>query len=101
MNESTTSEGQSPVPELAPAQRKLPRLRFPAICLLIFWVLSFVLPAVDKPYFVSFMSTLACTSLLNLLFLGWWWFNRGLRLWEKAAGFVLLIAEAWIVGTLS
>ena len=92
------------IPELAPhppaAPRMLPRLRFPCWCLLIFWVLGFGVSMLNKPYFVGFMYGLASGGLLTLLFLAWWFFSRGLKLWEKAAGFALMLGEACIVGTL-
>jgi outer membrane protein assembly factor BamB len=79
----------------------LPRLRFPFLCLLIFWLLSFLVGALNKPYFVGFMYSMASAALVTLLFVGWWWLNRGLRIWEKCAGFALIILEAWIVGKFS
>jgi outer membrane protein assembly factor BamB len=44
------------------------------------------------------MAGLALSGLITLLFTGWWWFNRRLRLWEKAAGFGLFLSEAFVVG---
>src|SRR5215510_11698626 len=101
MNESTSLDLQTSGAGSAPLARKLPRLRFPAVFLLIFWALSFIAAAIDKPYFVGFMYTLASTALVTLLFLGWWWFNRSLRLSEKCAGFAVLVVEAWVVGRFS
>jgi len=54
--------------------------------------------AFDKPYFVGFMLALAFSGLAILLFFGWWWFNRGLSLWEKLAGFSLLVLELVLAG---
>jgi outer membrane protein assembly factor BamB len=97
MNEQTTLN--QPVPEQGqpPAAPKRLRLKFPFLCLLTFWLLTFVVARINKPYFVGFLSGLALASLITLLFLGWWWFNRGLRLREKAAGFAIIIIEAWLV----
>jgi len=103
MNEPTPSA--SPTPEAqtptAAAPGNLPRLRFPFICLLIFWGLTLAIGPLNKPYFFGFMFSLISTALLTLLFFGWWWFNRGLRLWEKSAGFALIIAEAVLVSRFS
>jgi len=98
MNEPSTIDNRP----LEQAERRpadhLPRLRFPFVCLAGFWLLTFVLARFDKPYFVGFMSGLALSGLLTLLFMGWWWFNRRLRLWEKTAGFGLILFEAYLVG---
>ena len=100
MNEPILVDQQTPEPEKTPP-RELARLRFPAVCLLIFWLLYFVMSALDKPYFVGFMYGLASTGLITLLFFLWWWFNRRLRMWEKCAGFAFMLGEAWIVGRFS
>jgi len=97
MNESTPLASPDPSRN-SPAPGDLPRLRFPTICVVVFWLLSFVVGMINKPYFVGFMYGLGSTGLLTLLILGWWWFNRGLRRWEKWAGFALIIGEAWLVG---
>jgi len=98
MNEPSTIDNRP----LEQAERRpadhLPRLRLPFVCLASFWLLTFVLARFDKPYFVGFMSGLALSGLLTLLFMGWWWFNRRLRLWEKTAGFGLILFEACLVG---
>jgi outer membrane protein assembly factor BamB len=98
MNEPTSSAGQLPGRETAADGRTLPRLRLPFVSLLVFWILSVVVARLNKPYFVGFMYGLLATGLITLLFFGWWWFNRGLRFWEKCAGFVLLVGEAVLVG---
>ncbi len=86
--------------ETAVANR-VPRLRFPVLCVLIFWVASFVVGAFDKPYFFGFLYEIASSSLVTLCFLVWWWFNRRLRYSEKFLGFALMAGEAWVVGRLS
>src|SRR5678815_3198769 len=96
MNEPSTIDNRpSEQAERRPVDH-LPRLRFPFVCLAGFWLLTFVLARFDKPYFVGFMSGLALSGLLTLLLMGWWWFNRRLRLWEKAAGFGLILLEAYL-----
>jgi outer membrane protein assembly factor BamB len=101
LNKPAPSEQLMPEQEEPPVARNLPRLRFPFICLVGFWALTFAATTVNKPYFVGFMIGLALGGLLTLSFLGWWWFNRSLRLWEKTAGFALLIGEAALVAKLS
>ena len=76
MNEPMLADQQTPEPEQIRPARKLPRLRFPAVCLLIFWLLYFGVSALDKPYFVGFMYGLASTGLITLFFFLWWWCRR-------------------------
>jgi outer membrane protein assembly factor BamB len=99
MNQPETLD--RPVPEPVPAGAPRLRLRFPSICLLVFWVAFFVVGAFNKPYFFGFLYGMASALVVTLLFFGWWWLNRGLRLWEKCAGFALVILEAWLVGRFS
>jgi hypothetical protein len=101
MNELASLDQRTAEPRTAQSLRNLPRLRFPAACLIIFWTLFLVMSALDKPYFVGFMYGLASTGLLTLLFVLWWWFSRGLRWWEKSTGFAFMLAEAWVVGRFS
>src|SRR5579872_750240 len=98
MNEPTTLPQPAPEQEGTAASRDFPRLRFPFACLLAFWLLTFALKAINKPYFVGFMAGLALAGLITLTFLGWWSFNRRLRLWDKAAGFALMVTGAVLVG---
>src|SRR5262245_8860751 len=97
MNESMVENSETIASTVKPERNPL-KLRFPAICLLLFWVISLVVARLDKPYFLGFLYGLASTFLISVLFLGWWWFNRSLRLLEKAIGFLLLVGEALVVG---
>src|SRR5438552_16201302 len=99
MNEPSALPGQRE--ETAPARRDFLRLRFPFLCLLVFWLASFAVEALDKPYFVGFLYGLLSATLITLLFLGWWAFNRGLRPSEKLLGFALVVGEAWLLGKFS
>lgn len=89
------------IPEATSAPRSLPRLRFPVICLLSFWVLTLVAGAFDKTYFVGFILGMGSATLVTLLFLGWWWCNRGFRFVEKLLGFLFVVIAAVLVGKLS
>src|SRR5215469_5323237 len=82
-------------------QRPRPRLVFPTLCLLIFWVASFVVGAFNKPYFFGFIYGMVSALLVTLLFFGWWWFNRGLTWRDKCGGFGLILLEALLVGRFS
>ena len=101
MNEPSALPGQPSQGETASGRRGFLRLRFPFLCLLAFWLASFALQALDKSYFVGFLCGLLSTTLITLLFLGWWGFNRGLRVWEKLLGFAFVVGEAWLVGKYS
>jgi outer membrane protein assembly factor BamB len=98
MNEPTTLNQAVAEQEQSHNNFKIPRLRLLFVSLIVFWLLGFVLARINKPYFVGFMCGLALSGLITLIFLGWWWFNRSLRLWEKVAGFSLMAAEVWLVG---
>ena len=95
-DEPTDSAFRTSSVEPSPSPRPL-RLRFPFVALLLFWIATIVGSRIDKPYFIGFMFALATTALVSLCFLGWWWLNRGLRLWEKALGFLVLVAGAFVV----
>jgi hypothetical protein len=78
MNEPETLD--RPVSGPIPAGAPRLRLRFPFICLLVFWVAFFVVGTFNKPYFFGFLYGMASALVVTLLFFGWWWLNRGLRL---------------------
>lgn len=101
MNETPTPEPSPPEPCAPAPPQGLPRLRFPAICLVLFWGLSFGMGAFDKPYFIEFMSRMASTALLTALLLGWWWFSRGLGFRDKLFGFLLVCVEAALAARFS
>lgn len=83
-------------PHASQAPSRLPRLNFPLWLVGIYWVLYFVVTNLEKPYFYGFIYGIASSLIFIFCFLGWWWFNRTLRLSEKAAGFLLIVAGAWI-----
>jgi len=74
------------------------RLKFPIAIAVLFWLSWIINGRVEKAYFTSFMTELATSGVFILLFLGWWWFNRGLRLKEKFIGFVLIVGGAFVAG---
>ena len=49
----------------------------------IYWAAYFIFTGLDKPYFYGFIYGIASSLIFLLCFLGWWWGNRTLRLWEK------------------
>src|SRR5262245_55369508 len=77
------------------------RLKFPIGVVVVFWALRFAVGGLEKPYFYAFLLQMASVGLFTLLFLGWWWFNRGLRLSEKLFGFGVIVFGAVITGTLT
>src|SRR5262245_9735337 len=96
----------APTPELsqehsATNSAKPLRLKFPVGLAVIFWTLHFVVGSLEKPYFYGFLFQMASAALFALLFLSWWWFNRGVRLSEKFFGFALILAGGVLTGKLS
>jgi hypothetical protein len=55
----------------------------------------------DKLYFIGFLFGLVTTTLVTVVFLGWWMLNCGLRTWDKLLGLVIIVGEAWLVGRYS
>src|SRR4029453_19302838 len=102
MNENFSTPSQAISQESSAANSPKPlRLKFPIGVVLIFWALHFVVGNLEKPYFYGFLFQMASAGLFTLLFLSWWWFNRGVRFSEKFLGFILIVAGGVITGTLS
>jgi len=70
MNNPETLDPPAPGALPAKTQRSRPRLVFPALCLLIFWVAFLVVGAINKPYFFGFIYGMASVFLITLLFFG-------------------------------
>ena len=96
MNDTSGPQGQPPQEQAAANRERQLRLRFPFFCVLIFWVVSAVMGAVDTFYFMVFFYRMISATLVTLLFLGWWSFNRGLRVSEKLAGLAVILAGGWV-----
>lgn len=92
MRVETTSTLPVPTPSPAPpAVAKPPRL-WPAVVLVtLFWVLRFIVERLEKAYFIGFLYGLASAGLLILLYFGWWWANRRIRLADRLYGFVVIV----------
>src|SRR5262245_7014585 len=102
MNENVPAPTQAIAQESCTAKLPKPlRLKFPTGLVLIFWVMHFVVGSLEKPYFYGFLFQMASAGLFTLLFLLWWWFNRGLRLSEKSLGFILIVLGGVITRTFS
>src|SRR5262245_56266323 len=100
MNEPAKTE-TGDIGQTTCARSNLPRLRLPAIALIVYWTAALVAGAINKPYFFWFMYGALSTAILNLIILGWWWFNRAVRFREKLLGFLFMLGEAVIVAQLS
>src|SRR5262249_45044064 len=101
MNDTSTLSQSTSGGQSSGVRPNRPGLRLPSIALLIYWVATFAARPVDKPYFFGFMYGLAAAGLLTLLVLGWWWFNRAVRLRDKVLGFAFLLGEAVVVAKLA
>jgi outer membrane protein assembly factor BamB len=73
------------------------RLRFLATLLVVFWTAVVVAATFDKPYFAGFIFEMASSTFFTLLFVCWWWFNRGLSFGQKFFGFIIVVAGAVLV----
>jgi outer membrane protein assembly factor BamB len=78
----------------------LPRLWLPVALVMLYWLLHFIVAGLDKPYFVGFLYNLAAPSLLGLIYFGWWWVHRRIRLAERLYGFVLIVGVGVAMGPL-
>src|SRR5579872_1354341 len=102
MNAAPRTQESPSGKEISPAEAPpFPRLGFPLGLIAIYWVLYFAVGRVDKPYFYGFIYGLASALLFALCFFGWWWFNRAIRLSEKALGFVLIVGAGFVAGKFS
>jgi outer membrane protein assembly factor BamB len=68
-----------------------PRLWPPCAFVLVFWALFFVVGALEKPYFVGFLYSMAAPALLVLLFFGWWWTRRRIPFLERLYCFCVVV----------
>jgi outer membrane protein assembly factor BamB len=84
--------------DATPPPRRL-RLRFPIICLVLFWATTIAALFIDKLYFYGFLLQMGSTALFLLFFLGWWFFNRGLKFGQKLLGFAIIIAGGAVAAT--
>jgi outer membrane protein assembly factor BamB len=71
--------------------RGQPRL-WPAVVLVVlFWSAWVVVGAIDKPYFVGFLYSMAAPATLLLLYSIWWWSNRRIPFTDRVYGCLLVI----------
>jgi hypothetical protein len=93
--ESTLLVSEAPESRVDPVgSRRSVRLWPMAALLVVYWLVSFVVGAIDKPYFLSFLYNLGSSSLVVLLFFVLWWSNRTMPLADRALGFLLFVAAA-------
>jgi outer membrane protein assembly factor BamB len=76
----------------ASPQPTKPVCLWPALALVaLFWLVNIVVGRLEKPYFYGFLYAMASAALLVLLFMGWWWRNRGIPLSYRLYGFSLMV----------
>jgi hypothetical protein len=81
----------APAEQISATPAKPPRL-WPAMVLVgLFWIVHFVGPELEMPYFLRFLLSMAVPGLLALLYFGWWWALRRIRLADRLYGFVLIL----------
>jgi outer membrane protein assembly factor BamB len=83
--------------QAAPAGSKRLRL-WPALVLIaVFWAAYFVVGALEKPYFVAWIYSMAAPALLLLLFSIWWWVFARLSLAYRVYGCALVVVAGAVV----
>src|SRR5262245_59055858 len=91
---------QPPTCQQEPLVRGRPRF-WPAVVLVsLFWIGFVIIRAVEKPYFVGFMYSMAAPALLLLVFSPWWWFNRRIPMNDRIYGCLVVIATGIAVAPL-
>jgi outer membrane protein assembly factor BamB len=77
-----------------------PRL-WPALALVaVYWVASFVVGALDKPYFYGFIYSMAAPALLLVLFSIWWWTERGIARASRVYGCLAVVLTGLAIAPL-
>lgn len=87
----------TPVPSTAPTPPAAPpplRLRAPLSFVAIYWAAGIIVGGLEKPYFYGFLYGMASAILLTLFFFGWWFTRRQVRLRDRFAGLLLVVAGA-------
>jgi outer membrane protein assembly factor BamB len=71
---------------------------WPAFVLLaLFWIAFAVVGALEKPYFVGFLYSMAAPAVLLLLFSIWWWRNRTIPWADRVYGCLAVLATGLVV----
>jgi outer membrane protein assembly factor BamB len=78
-------------------ESRWPRLWFPITLVTLYWVLSIVVSRLEKLYFLGFLYGMASAAVFILVYFGWWWLNRRIRLSDRFFGFVLILAGGAVV----
>ena len=85
-------------PDSAPAAAlPAPRL-WPAVTLVsLWWAFSLISPTIELTTGVRFLSRIAVTALVALLFSVWWWTNRRIRLRDRTFLFLGVVLGGIVV----
>jgi outer membrane protein assembly factor BamB len=88
---SETAFTQSSTPPTTAGAGRPARL-WPAVVLVaLFWAAFGVADALEKPYFIGFIYSMAAAAVLVLLFSIWWWFSRRIPLGDRALTVLLVV----------
>jgi len=99
--ETTLTASSTPIQQASAPAVQPPRLRVPVILVGLFWVLFFVVGALDKPYFVGFLYGMASAAVLTLAYFTWWFANRRVRFLDRLYGFVAIFGVIAVATPLS
>jgi outer membrane protein assembly factor BamB len=81
----------------SPRPAAWPRLWPPLLFVALYWAGRIAVDRVEKPYFYGFLYTMASAALLALVFFGWWWTRRSVRLFDRLLGFLCVVVGGLIV----
>jgi outer membrane protein assembly factor BamB len=95
-----TTPAEATAPPMSAVIQGPPRL-WPAILMvLLFWAGSFVMGAIEKPYFVQFLYNMAAPAVLLIVFSIWWWRNRRIPWADRVYGCLLVVGTGAAVAPL-
>src|SRR5262249_11356790 len=74
-----------------PAAARYRRGGPPLLSAALYWAAGFFVGRLDKPYFYGFLYGMGSATLLALVFFGWWFSRRSIRLRDRLLGFLLVV----------
>lgn len=94
------SDTPAPVDSSSPPSPESRAVRvWPGVVLVaLFWCVFFGVRILDAPISTGFMSIMAASALMTLLYVGWWLFNGTVRLADRLFDVGVLIVGALVAG---
>src|SRR5262245_56994984 len=76
-----------------------PRLWLPLTAVAVYWAAAMVVGRLEKPYFYGFLYGMGSAALLTLVYFGWWWSRRTVRLRDRLIGFLIVVTGGVVTAT--